>query len=109
MVGIQPLGRGKKTMGAAVKELVLDEYEPFSVPEYFVTSCGKTEVIPGSACVRLYYGTERGGAFRAEYSVVVPIRRLASLCREAAAFAADAHNLITMLALMDDDTGSAKN
>lgn len=87
-------GWEKTKMGAPGNASVAENFEPFSVPEYFMTHIGATEIIPGSECVRMYCGTTRGGHFRAEFTVVVPIAMMGGLARQALEAAADGHNAL---------------
>lgn len=57
----------------------LEDIEPWNVPEFFMTSIGRTEVIEGSGCVRVYCGTQRSKRFHAEFSIVVPLALLPDL------------------------------
>lgn len=64
-------------------------YDFDNVPEFFTDQLLRYEFIANSSVVRLYLGKSKGGRMVAEYTVLIPIPALATMCQQGMRIAAE--------------------
>jgi hypothetical protein len=65
--------------------------ERYGSPEFFITHIAKAELIDGP-CVRLYCCATKDNAIELQYTVVIPLSRIAAIGRQCLSAAAELHN-----------------
>lgn len=86
-------GMGMELAPVAALEL----HETGSEPEFFVTDIARVE-LAGAGSIRLYVASERHGTYRLEYTVVIPMDKLAVMAQQSMEIVAVSHNTRTLAA-----------